>query len=117
MDLRAQSDNPQSAGATPELNKAASTVQNVLDTTDQAAEQAAEKVKQMTGQLRAGRARIVDAVHKATEAAGEYGEKATGLMHKPEEWVQSASQYIRAQPFKSVAIAFVAGWFYGRFFR
>ena len=115
MDLKAQT-NTQSGGG-ESMEKAASTVQNVLDTTDQAADQAAEKVKQMTERLRTGQDKVVDAVHRATEAAGEYREKAAGLAQLPEQWMQTASESIRAQPFKAVAIAFVAGWVYGRFFR
>lgn len=118
MDLRAQTDNQSGGGAAPELvNKAASTVQNMLDTSDQAVDEAAEKVKQVTGRLRTGQDKVVDAVHRATEAAGEYREKAAALAQMPEQWMQSASESIRAQPIKAVAIAFVAGWVYGRFFR
>ena len=115
MDLQAQTNTQQGGGEiTP---KAASTVQNVLDSTDKVVDQAADKVKQVTGKLRTGQDAMSDAVHRAAEAAGEYREKAASLAQMPEQWVQTASQSIRAQPFKAVAIAFVAGWVYGRFFR
>ena len=115
MDLRAQTDTPSGAGNPPEvLNKAASTVQNVLDTTDQTADRAADKVKQVTGQIRTGQQKVAEAVQRATSAAGEWRERAYALRDKPEEWMDSAAESIRAQPFKAIAIAFVAGWIFGK---
>lgn len=118
MDIRAQTENGAGGNAAPEmLDKAGSTVQKVLDSTDRAADRAAETVKQATQRLRTGQERVAEAVQRATTAADGYKQRAMGLAQKPEEWVHSTSEYIQAQPFKSVAIAFVAGWIYGRFFR
>lgn len=116
MDLRAQTDTSSAAGGdAPEvLNKAASTVQNVLDSTDQVADRAAEKVKQVTGRIRTGQDKIAGAVQQATAAAGEWRDKAFALREKPEQWMESAAGAIRARPFQAVVIAFVAGWIYGK---
>ena len=119
MDLRAQSQDQNqspSPGAADVLSTAASTVRDVLSTSDSLPTENA--VKPVAKRLpRSAHAPLYEAVHAATEAADALEQQAEGMMRSPQRMLKATTDYVDASPLKAVGIAFLAGWIVGRITR
>lgn len=56
--------------------------------------------------------KIEGAAEAASSAVDQLGEKAEALYSMPQDWVESARDYVRERPLAAVAITFAAGYLF-----
>lgn len=124
MDLRTQTHAQASSAAAGSSNAdrlagtAASTVHDVMEKVGSAVGETADKVKQAAARLpRDSRDAVYGAVHAATTAAGTLADKVEDLKQKQQHLLQTTTDYVSANPLKSVGFAFVAGWLFAHITR
>jgi ElaB/YqjD/DUF883 family membrane-anchored ribosome-binding protein len=100
------------------LSAAVSTVHDVLEKAENAAEQGAGKVSPVVSLLpQSAHAPLSEAVHSAAEAAAALPAKAEGAMAEQQQRFETAARYVHEKPLQAVAMAFAAAWMIGRITR
>ena len=110
MDLNAQNQDSGAATAKPGdlQGTAASIVRDVLERAESSSFDAADKVKPAVAKIpQAAQAQLQQAVHAAAGAAASMRETERSV-------AGSVEHYVRANPRRAVAIAFLTGLFVGR---
>jgi ElaB/YqjD/DUF883 family membrane-anchored ribosome-binding protein len=110
--------NESSAQPASVLSAAASTVHDVLEKAENAAEQGAGKVKPVVSLLpQSAHAPLSEAVHSAAEAAAALPAKAEGVIAEQQQRFEGAVRYVQENPLQAVLVAFAAAWMIGRITR
>jgi ElaB/YqjD/DUF883 family membrane-anchored ribosome-binding protein len=110
--------NESSAQPASVLSAAVSTVHDVLEKAENAAEQGPGKVSPVVSLLpQSAHAPLSEAVHSAAEAAAALPAKAEGVIAEQQQRFETAARYVREKPLQAVAVAFAAAWMIGRITR
>ncbi|MDB5903599.1 MAG: hypothetical protein JWM26_2477 [Betaproteobacteria bacterium] len=100
------------------LSAAVSTVHDVLEKAENAAEPGAGKVSPVVSLLpQSAHAPLSEAVHSAAEAAAALPAKAEGVIAEQQQRFEGAMRYVQEKPLQAVAVAFAAAWMIGRITR
>lgn len=100
------------------LSAAVSTVHDVLEKAENAAEQGAGKVSPVVSLLpQSAHAPLSEAVHSAAEAAAALPAKVEGVIAEQQQRFEGAMRYVQEKPLQAVAVAFAAAWMIGRITR